>query len=116
MWATDGNGGGGSGVDGASLSPLRPVPTHTTTRSLLEVALGFLGAVLIVPLLFKTVSALFKGVFRFGTTRRLVGDVVVAGLSTLLLREDVLDMLFGRKGRKGDGLLKPHVDDDRTDG
>ena len=84
--------------------------SNATTRSLLEVTLGFLGAILIVPLLFKTVSGLVRGIFRMGTTRRLVGDVVVAGLTTLLTRDDVLDMLFGRKGKVGDGLLKPPVE------
>lgn len=82
----------------------------STTRSLLEVTLGFLGALLIVPLLFKTVTTLFRGVFRLGTTRRLIGDVVITGVTALLTREDVLDALFGKKGRKGDGLLKPPVD------
>lgn len=84
--------------------------SSSSTRSLLEVTLGFLGALLIVPLLFKTVTGLFRGVFRLGTTRRLVGDLVVAGVTALLTREDVLDTLFGRKGRTGDGLLKPPVD------
>ena len=85
-------------------------PSSTSTRSLLEVALGFLGALLIVPLLLKTVSGLVKGIFRLGTTRRLLGDLAIAGLTTLLTREDVLDKLFGKKGRLGDGLLKPPVD------
>ena len=85
-------------------------PSTTSTRSLLEVALGFLGALLIVPLLFKTVSGVVKGVFRMGTTRRLLGDLALTGLTALLTREDVLDKLFGKKGRTGDGLLKPPVD------
>jgi hypothetical protein len=85
-------------------------PSNSSTRTLLEVTLGFLGALLIVPLLFKTVSAVLRGIFRFSTTRRLVGDLVIAGLTALLAREDVLDKLFGRKGRTGDGLLKPPVD------
>ncbi len=77
---------------------------NAATRSLLEVALGFLGAILIVPLAFgllkatfKSVTALVGGLFRFRTTRRLIGDLVVAGASSLLLRPDVLDMIFGRK-------------------
>ena len=82
----------------------------SSTRSLLEVTLGFLGALLIVPLLFKTVSGVLRGVFRLGTTRRLAGDLVIAGITALLTREDVLDTLFGKKGRKGDGLLKPPVE------
>ena len=85
-------------------------PTTSSSRSLLEVALGFLGAMLIVPLLFKTVTGVVKGVLRMGTTRKLAGEVVVAGLTALLTREDVLDKLFGRKGQTGDGLLKPPVD------
>ncbi len=84
--------------------------TNATTRSLLEVALGFLGALLIVPLLLKTVVGLVRTVVRLGTTRRLIGDLVVAGLTALLTREDVLDTLFGQKGRSGDGLLKPPTD------
>jgi len=79
----------------------------SSTRSLLEVVLGFLGALLIVPLLFKTVSGLVRSIFRFGTTRRLIGDLVVTGLTALLTREDVLDTVFGKKGQTGDGLLKP---------
>ncbi len=84
--------------------------SSTSTRSLLEVALGFLGALLIVPLLFKTVSGLTRGLFRLGTTRRLLGDLAITGITALLTREDVLDKLFGKKGRTGDGLLKPPVD------
>ncbi|MEM1056702.1 MAG: hypothetical protein AAGI52_14365 [Bacteroidota bacterium] len=83
-----------------------PSPS-TTTRSLLEVALGFLGALLIVPLLFKLVGGLFKSVFRFRTTRRLLLDVALAGATALLTRPEVLDTLFGEKGKVGDGLLKP---------
>ena len=91
-----------------------PASSNASTRSLLEVALGFLGALLVIPLLFKVAFGLVGGVFklagslfRFRTTRRLIGDAVIAGLTALLTREDVLDTLFGRKGRKGDGLLKP---------
>ena len=79
----------------------------TTTRSLLEVALGFLGALLIVPLLFKTVGGVFKAVFRLGVTRRLLADAAFAGVTALLTRTEVLDTLFGQKGQRGDGLLKP---------
>ncbi len=75
------------------------------TRPLLEVVLGFVGALLIVPLLFKTVTGVARGLFRFRTTRRLLADAAVAGVSALLLREDVLDRLFGRRGESG-GLLK----------
>lgn len=87
-----------------------PRPSATSTRSLLEVALGFLGALLIVPLLFKTATGVVKGVLKMGTTRRLAGDLVITGLTALLTRPDVLDKLFGKKGKLGDGLLKPPVD------
>lgn len=87
---------------------------NATTRSLLEISLGFVGALLIVPLLYKTLSGLFKTLFRFSTTRRLIGDVAIAGLSSLLLRGDVLDTLFGRRGGRGDGLLKPSVGSNRS--
>jgi hypothetical protein len=83
--------------------------TSATTRSLLEVTLGFVGALLIIPLVFKLagglVKGVFKGVFRFGVTRRLLADVAFAGVTALLTRTDVLDALFGRKGQK-DALLK----------
>ena len=75
------------------------------TRPLLEVVLGFVGVLLVVPLLFKAVTGLFRGLFRFRTTRRLMVDAAVAGISALLLREDVLDRVFGRRG-ESDGLLK----------
>lgn len=77
------------------------------TRSLLEVALGFLGAILIIPLLFKIVFGTIRGLLRLGTTRRLIGDLVIAGVTALLTRDDVLDTLFGKKGQRGDGVLKP---------
>ena len=53
---------------------------------------------------------MFEGRFRLSTTRRLLGDLVITGVTALLTREDVLDTLFGKKGRTGDGLLKPPVD------
>ena len=88
--------------------------SSTSTRSLVEIALGFVGAVLIVPLLFKTVGLVFrglfgtvKGVFKLGVTRRIAGDLVIAGLTAMLTKESVLDSLFGKKGRIGDGVLKP---------
>ena len=101
----------GPSTTGPSPTPVPMArPSSTSTRSLLEVALGFLGALLIVPLVFKTATGLVKGVFRLGTTRRLLGDLAITGLTALLTRQDVLDTLFGKKGRTGDGLLKPPVD------
>ena len=85
--------------------------SNPATRSLLEVALGFLGAILIVPLAFtllkgtlKATAALVGGLFRMRTTRRLLGDLAVAGVTALLTRKDVLDTIFGRRG-EGGGFL-----------
>ena len=82
--------------------------SNPATRSLLEVALGFLGAILIVPLAFTLIKATFKattalvgGLFRMRTTRRLLGDLAVAGGTALLTRKDVLDIDFGRRGEGG---------------
>ena len=83
---------------------------NAATRSLLEVALGFVGAVLILPLLFKVLFGGVKAVFKLGITRRLLADAAFAGVTALLTRSDVLDTLFGRRGAKGEGLLKPPVE------
>ena len=93
-------------VHAAPLSPtLQMAQPGATTRSLLEVTLGFLGALLIIPLVFKTVGGLLKGIFRLGVTKRLLADVAFAGVTALLTRTDVLDTLFGQKGDKG-AMLK----------
>ncbi|MEM0963634.1 MAG: hypothetical protein AAGK21_13975 [Bacteroidota bacterium] len=81
----------------------------SASRSLLEVTLGFLGALLIVPLLFKVVTGLVRGLFRLGVTKKIAGELAIAGLTALLTKEGVLDSLFGKKGRLGDGILKPPV-------
>lgn len=84
---------------------------NAPARSLLEVALGFLGALLILPLLFRVVSGVLSGLFKLSFVRRLTGEAIFVGLTVMLTHEGVLDRLFGKKGGKGDGLLKPHVDD-----
>ena len=88
--------------------------SNPATRSLLEVALGFLGAILIVPLAFTllkvtfgTVTAVVGGLFRLRTTRRLIGDLAVAGATALLTRGDVLDLIFGRRGAEQGRLNAP---------
>ena len=83
------------------------LPDDVTSRSLLEVAIGFVGALLVLPLLFRLVT----GVFRLGIVRKLIGEAIFVGLTALLTRENVLDRLFGQKGETGDGLLKPDVND-----
>lgn len=82
-----------------------------TTRSLLEVVLGFAGAMLILPILFRVVAGVFSGLFKLNFIRKLTGEAIFVGLMALLTHEGVLDKLFGKKGEKGDGLLKPHVVD-----
>ena len=81
--------------------------SNATSRSLVEVALGFAGALLVLPLLFKAIG----GLFRLGIVRKLIGEAVFVGLTALLTREGVLDKLFGEKGGRGDGLLKPEVEE-----
>ena len=83
---------------------------NAATRSLLEVALGFLGAMLILPLLFRVIGGVLSGLFRLSFVRKLAGEAIFVGLTVLLTHEGVLDKLFGKKGETGDGLLKPHVD------
>ena len=72
--------------------------------------IGFLGAAILIPLTLKLGGALVKGVgkglgkafvglFKFSTGRKLIGELVLAGLTALLTNEKVLDKLFGK--RKG---------------
>lgn len=80
---------------------------NTTTRSLFEVALGFVGVLLVLPLLFRVLS----GIFRLGIVRKLIGEAVFVGITALLTKEGVLDKLFGQKGEAGSGFLKSDVED-----
>ncbi len=82
-----------------------------------ESLVAFLGALLVFPLLIKLAFGLVKGGFRvlfgilsFTTTKKLIAEAALVGLTTLLTKEDVLDKLFGRPGRRGDGLLKPETE------
>lgn len=81
------------------------LPDDTTSRSLIEVALGFFAVLLVLPLVFRA----FVGLFRLGIVRKLVGEAIFVGLTALLTREGVLDRLFGQPGGTGDGVLKPKV-------
>jgi hypothetical protein len=78
----------------------------TTSRSLLEVVLGFVGVLLVLPLLFR----LLAGLFRLGIVRKLLGEAIFVGLTALLTKEGVLDRLFGQPGEPGSGVLKPNVE------
>jgi hypothetical protein len=75
-----------------------------------ETVVAFLAALLVFPLLIKLVIGTMKSVFRLGVVRRLLVESALIGLTTLLTKEGVLDKLFGEKGRRGDGVLKPDVD------
>ena len=77
-----------------SANPLRP---------LLEAGAGFLAALVLIPLAFKTIG----GLFRLGIVRKLIGEAIFIGLTTALTNEGTLDKLFGKPGRRGDGALKP---------
>lgn len=66
--------------------------------------IGFLGAAILIPLTFKVGGMVVKGLgkailgaFRFSTGRKLVGELVLAGLTALLTNEAILDKLFGKK-------------------
>ncbi len=87
---------------------------NPAARSFVEIGLGFLGAILVVPLLFKVVFTavplLFRATFGvvFGAFRllggpKLLAEAALVGATTLLTRDDVLDRVFGRKD-EGAGL------------
>lgn len=75
-----------------------------------ETIVAFLGALLVFPLVIKLVIGVVRGVFRLGVVRRLILESVLVGVTTLLTKPEVLDKLFGQKGQRGDGMLKPDVD------
>jgi hypothetical protein len=62
-------------------------------RPLLEVILGFVGALLVIPLILRVLG----GLMRTGLFRRLLTEAVLVGGATLLTREDVLERLLGRR-------------------
>ena len=72
-----------------------------------ETVVAFLGALLVFPLVIKMLIGTVKTVFRLGVVRRLIFESAIVGLTTLLTKEGVLDKIFGEKGQRGDGMLKP---------
>ena len=62
-------------------------------------------AILVVPILLRTVS----GLFRSGFVRRLFTEALVVGATTLLTKEGALDKLFGTKGETK-ALLKSNAE------
>jgi hypothetical protein len=77
----------------------------STGKAAGETILAFLAALLVIPLLFKTVGALF----RLGFVRKLLAETAIVGATALLTNDDVLNKVFGQKGQRGDGLIKPDV-------
>jgi hypothetical protein len=65
-------------------------------RPLLEVLLGFVGALLVIPLILRILG----GLMRTGLFRRLLTEAVMVGGATLLTREEVIDRIFGREPRR----------------
>jgi hypothetical protein len=63
-------------------------------RPLLEIVLGFVGALLVIPLIFRVLG----GLMRTGLFRRLLTEALMVGGATLLTRDDVVDKIFGRAG------------------
>jgi hypothetical protein len=68
-------------------------------RPLLEIILGFAGALLVIPLIFRVLG----GMMRTGLFRRLLTEAVLVGGATLLTRDDVVQKLFGSGGGNGSG-------------
>jgi len=72
-----------------------------------ESLVGFLGALLVFPLVLKLVFGTIKTLFKLRIIRKLLFGAAVTGLVATLQNEGVLDKLFGEKGALGDGFLKP---------
>jgi hypothetical protein len=72
-----------------------------------ETLVAFLGALLVFPLVIKIVLGTIKGLFRLRIVRTLLLESVIVGLTALLTKEGTLDKLFGQKGQRGSGALKP---------
>ncbi|MDX1419756.1 MAG: hypothetical protein R3181_07295 [Rubricoccaceae bacterium] len=79
---------------------------NATSRSFIEIALGFFAVLLVLPIAFRALT----GLFRIGIVRKLLGEAIFVGLTALLTKEGVLDKLFGQRGEIGDGALKPDVE------
>jgi hypothetical protein len=73
----------------------------------LETLVAFFGALLIIPLVIKVAFGIVKGLLRMKLVRTLLLESVIVGLTTLLTKEGTLDKLFGQKGQRGSGALKP---------
>jgi hypothetical protein len=61
-------------------------------RPLLEIALGFAGALLVIPVLLRVLG----GITRTGLFRRLFTEALLVGAATLLTRDDVMNRILPR--------------------
>ena len=60
-----------------------------------ETLIAFVGALLVLPLLFKLFFSVIRGLFKLTIFRKLLFDSVIVGATALLTREEVLDKVFG---------------------
>lgn len=70
------------------------ITDDAAARPLFEIILGFVGALLVIPLIFRVLG----GLMRTGLFRRLLTEAVVVGGATLLTRDEVVNRVFGRPG------------------
>jgi len=70
-----------------------------------ETVIAFMGALLVIPLVIKFLTAMLRGLFKLAFFRRLLVDTAIVGATALLTREDVLDRIFGR--RNGHSVPQP---------
>ena len=74
-------------------------------RPLFEILLGFVGAILVIPLLWRVVTGLLSS----GFVRKILVEALLVGATSLLTKEGTLDRLFGPKGET-QGLLKSETE------
>lgn len=70
-----------------------------------ETLIGFVGALIVLPLLVRLVFGTIKTLLRLRFVRKLLVGAALTGLVSLLQNQRVLDRLFGPKGGS-EGLLK----------
>ncbi len=82
-----------------SETALHAMPTlrNPVANFTVETLIAFIGALLVLPLLFKVVVGTLRGLLRLAFVRRLILDSLIVGATALLTREDVLDRVFGAR-------------------
>jgi len=69
------------------------ITDDAAARPMLEIILGFVGALLVIPLLLRALG----GLTRTGIFRRLATEALLVGAATLLTRDDVMDKVLPRR-------------------